>query len=286
MSDYHSIWLMLAELEFEQRWLDIDGVRTRVATAGPEDGQPVILLHGTGGHWETFAPTIPALSDQYRCIAVDMIGNGFTDKPDYDYEIQVYVRHVLGVMKELHVERAHFIGMSLGAWVSAKIAQQHPELVDKVILMSPAGLIATQSNMERIRAERTKAVEDPNWEVITAIFEHLIADEDRRLPDLIGLRQAIYRRPDTRATIDHLLALQNYETRERNLLSEDQWREIQAPTMVVASGKDHGEYQSTARQVANLIPNSTVFEMPEVRHWPHFEDPEAFNPAAVAFLAE
>lgn len=286
MSDYQSIWLMLAELEFEQRWLDIDGVRTRVATAGPEDGQPVILLHGTGGHWETFAPTIPALIDQYRCIAVDMIGNGFTDKPDYDYEIQVYVRHILGVMKELHVERAHFIGMSLGAWVSAKVAQQHPELVDKVILMSPAGLIATQSNMERIRAERTKAVEDPNWEAITAIFEHLIADEDRRLPDLIGLRQAIYRRPDTRATIDHLLALQNYETRERNLLSEDQWREIQAPTMVVASGKDHGEYQSTARQVANLIPNSTVFEMPEVRHWPHFEDPDAFNPAAVAFLAE
>lgn len=286
MSDYRSIWLMLAELEFEQKWLDIDGVRTRVATAGPEDGQPVILLHGTGGHWETFAPTIPALSDQYRCIAVDMIGNGFTDKPDYDYEIQVYVRHILGIMKQLHVERAHFIGMSLGAWVSAKIAQQHPELVDKVILMSPAGLIATQSNMERIRAERTKAVEDPTWETITAIFEHLIADEDRRLPDLIGLRQAIYRRPDTRATIDHLLALQDYETRERNLLSEDQWREIQAPTLVVASGKDHGEYQSTARQVANLIPNSTVFEMPEVRHWPHFEDPGAFNPAAVAFLAE
>jgi len=286
MSDYQSIWLMLAELDFEQRWLDIDGVRTRVAIAGPEDGQPVILLHGTGGHWETFAPTIPALSDQYRCIAVDMIGNGFTDKPDYDYEIQVYVRHILGVMKELHVERAHFIGMSLGAWVSAKIAQQHPELVDKVILMSPAGLIATQENMARIRAERTKAVQDPNWDSIKAMFNHLIADEERRLPDLIGLRQAIYRRPDTLATIDHLLALQNYETRERNLLSEDQWREIQAPTMVVASGKDHGEYQSTARQVANLIPNSTVFEMPEVRHWPHFEDPEAFNPAAVAFLAE
>lgn len=286
MSDYQSIWLMLAELDFEQRWLDIDGVRTRVAIAGPEDGQPVILLHGTGGHWETFAPTIPALSDQYRCIAVDMIGNGFTDKPDYDYVIQVYVRHILGVMQKLHVERAHFIGMSLGAWVSAKIAQQHPALVDKVILMSPAGLIATQENMARIRAERTKAVQDPNWDSIKAMFNHLIADEERRLPDLIGLRQAIYRRPDTLATIDHLLALQNYETRERNLLSEDQWREIQAPTMVVASGKDHGEYQSTARQVANLIPNSTVFEMPEVRHWPHFEDPEAFNPAAVAFLAE
>jgi len=286
MTDYNSMWLMLAEQDFEQRWLDIDGVRTRVAISGPRDGQPVILLHGTGGHWETFAPTIGALSAHYRCVAIDMIGNGFTDKPDYDYEISVYIAHVRGVMRTLAIEHAHFVGMSLGAWVAAKIAQLHPEIVDKLILMSPAGLIATKDNMARIRAERTKAVQNPEWDSIKAMFDHLIADEERRLPDLIGLRQAIYRRPDTLATIDHLLALQNYETRERNLLSEDHWRQIQAPTMVVASGKDHGEYQSTARQVAALIPNSTVFEMPGVRHWPHFEDPEAFNPAALAFLAE
>ncbi|HWL78015.1 alpha/beta hydrolase [Microbacterium sp.] len=284
VTEYKSLWLMLAEQEFCQRWLDVDGVRTRVATAGPEDGHPVILLHGTGGHWETFAPTIGALSSTYRCIAIDMIGNGFTDKPDYDYEISVYVDHVRGVLSRLGVKHAHFVGMSLGAWVCAKIAQQHPELVDKLILMSPAGLIATEDNMARIRAERTKAVEDPNWESIKAMFVHLIAEEERRLPDLIALRQAIYRRPDTRATIDHLLALQNYETRERNLLSPEQWSQISAPTMVVASGKDHGEYQNTARQVAGFIPHSEVFEMPEVRHWPHFEDPELFNPAALNFL--
>jgi len=286
MTDYNSMWLMLAEQDFEQRWLDVDGVRTRVAISGPADGHPVVLLHGTGGHWETFAPTIGALSAQYRCVAIDMIGNGFTDKPDYDYEIAVYIAHVRGVLDLLGISHAHFIGMSLGAWVSAKIAQIHPELVDRLILMSPAGLIATKDNMARIRAERTKAVENPEWDSIRAMFDHLIADEERRLPDLVGLRQAIYRRPDTLATIDHLLALQDYETRERNLLSEDQWRQIQAPTMVVASGKDHGEYQSTARQVAALIPHSVVFEMPNVRHWPHFEDPDAFNPAALAFLAE
>ncbi|GAA3007551.1 alpha/beta fold hydrolase [Microbacterium aurantiacum] len=286
MTDYNSMWLMLAEQDFEQRWLDVDGVRTRVAISGPADGHPVVLLHGTGGHWETFAPTIGALSPRYRCVAIDMIGNGFTDKPDYDYEIAVYIAHVRGVLDLLGISHAHFIGMSLGAWVSAKIAQIHPELVDRLILMSPAGLIATKDNMARIRAERTKAVENPEWDSIKAMFDHLIADEERRLPDLVGLRQAIYRRPDTLATIDHLLALQNYETRERNLLSEDHWRQIQAPTMVVASGKDHGEYQSTARQVAALIPDSVVFEMPNVRHWPHFEDPDAFNSAALAFLAE
>ena len=71
--------------------------------------------------------------------------------------------------------------------------------------------------------------------------------------------------------------------RERNLLSEAQWSSIKAPTLV-ASGQDHGEYQSTARRVARLIPNSEVPEMPAVRHWPAFEDPAAFNAAALRFL--
>lgn len=284
--DYESIWLMLAEQEFCQQWLDVDGVRTRVVTAGPADGVPVVLLHGTGGHWETFAPTLPALAGTFRCIAFDMVGNGFTDKPDEDYEIEVYVRHTLGVLDRLGVERAHIVGMSLGAWVGARIAQSHPERVRKLILMSPAGLVGTASNMERIRKERTAAVVNPVWSSIKAMFDHLIASESRRLPDLIGLRQAIYRRPDALGSIDHLLILQDERVRDRNLLSEAEWSQITAPTLVVASGKDHGEYQSTARRVADLIPTTEVLEMPEVRHWPHFEDPALFNPAAVRFLAE
>ena len=111
-----------------------------------------------------------------------MIGNGFTDKPDYDYEIPVYVDHVLGVMDHFGIDAAIFIGMSLGAWVAARIAVDHPERVDRLVLMSPAGLIATASNMARIRAERTKAVDDPSWESIHAVFDHLIADESQPHP--------------------------------------------------------------------------------------------------------
>jgi 2-hydroxy-6-oxonona-2,4-dienedioate hydrolase len=281
---YRSIWMHLREVEFTQRFLSDDGVRTRVVDAGPADAPPVVLLHGTGGHWETFAPNLPALSQDYRCIAIDMIGNGFTDKPDYDYEISVYVRHVLGVLDALGIRRASFIGMSLGAWAAARVAVDHPNRVDRLILMSPAGLVATASNMARIRAERTRAVEDPSWESIHAVFEHLIADEKNRIPDIIALRQAIYRLPATRDTIDRLLILQDPDARDRNLITEKEWESIEAPTLVVASGKDHGEYQSTARQVARLIPNADVLEMSEVRHWPHFEDPELFNDAALKFL--
>jgi 2-hydroxy-6-oxonona-2,4-dienedioate hydrolase len=281
---YRSLWTSLREVEFCQSFLDIAGVRTRVVQAGAPELPAVIMLHGTGGHWETFAPNLPALSRHFHCIAIDMIGNGFTDKPDYDYEISVYVEHVLGVMDRLGIAHASFVGMSLGAWVSARVAVSHPDRLDRLILMSPAGLIATAANMARIRAERTKAVEDPSWDSIHAVFEHLIADEKNRIPDIIALRQAIYQLPQTRDTIDRLLILQDAQARDRNLIAPDEWRTIKAPTLVVASGKDHGEYQSTARQVADLIPDSEVFEMPDVRHWPHFEDPASFDEAALRFL--
>ncbi|MBX6391236.1 MAG: alpha/beta hydrolase [Frankia sp.] len=281
---YRSIWTYLRDVPFRQAWIDVDGVSTRYAEAGPPDAPSVLMLHGTGGHWETFAPTIGPLSRHFRCVAVDMVGNGFSAKPDYDYEISVYARHALGLLDALGVRRASIIGMSLGAWVAARLAIDEPERVQKLILMSPAGLVATASNMARIRAERTQAVENPTWESIKAMFDHLIADEANRLPDLIALRQAIYRLPETRKVIDHVLILQDPQVRERNLIPPDQWQRIAAPTLVVASGKDHGEYQSTARRVAGFIPNSEVLEMPEVRHWPHFEDPQLFNPAALRFL--
>ncbi|MCW2945720.1 MAG: putative hydrolase [Actinoallomurus sp.] len=282
--DYRSIWTWLREVEFRQGWCDAGGIRTRFAEAGDPDLPGLLLLHGTGGHWETFAPNLGALSEHFHCVAVDMVGNGFSAKPDYDYEIAVYVRQMLAVLDHFGMTRSSVVGMSLGAWVAARLALDAPERVERVILMSPAGLVATASNMARIRAERTKAVEDPNWQSIKAMFDHLIAEERNRIPDVIALRQAIYRLPDTRESIDHLLILQDPEARERNLLSEEQWRSITAPTLVVASGKDYSEYENTARRVAALLPDSQLLEMPNVKHWPHFEDPEVFNPAALKFL--
>jgi pimeloyl-ACP methyl ester carboxylesterase len=281
---YRSIWTHLSEVEFRQGYLEADGVRTRFAEAGDPGAPAVLLLHGTGGHWETFAPNLGPLSERFHCIAIDMVGNGFSAKPDHDYEIAVYLRQVLAVLDHFHVARASVIGMSLGAWVAARLAVDAPERVHRLVLMSPAGLVATASNMARIRAERTRAVQNPEWDSIKAMFDHLIAEEYNRIPDVIALRQAIYRRTDTRATIDRLLVLQDPDARERNLIPERDWRAIAAPTLVVASGKDRSEYQSTARRVAELIPDAEVLEMPHVKHWPHFEDPEVFNDAALAFL--
>jgi pimeloyl-ACP methyl ester carboxylesterase len=281
---YRSIWTELRNVAFRQAWTDVAGVSTRFVEAGSPDAPALVMLHGTGGHWETWASNLGPLSEHLHCVALDMVGNGFSDKPDYDYEINVYIDNVLGLLDQLGIQKASFVGTSLGAWVAARMAVSHPDRVEKLILCSPAGLIATASNMARIRAERTRAVENPTWESIHAMFINLMAEERNRIPDLVALRQAIYSLPETKAVIDHVLILQDPEARERNLLSEREWSSITAPAMVVASGKDHNEYAGTAHTVARLMPNAELLEIPHVRHWPHFEDPELFNAAALRFL--
>ena len=283
---YRSLWTELRQVAFRQDWIDAGGVSTRYAEAGSRDAPALVMLHGTGGHWETFAPNLGPHAAHFRCVAPDMVGNGFSDKPDYDYDIACYVDHVCATMDRLEIERASFIGCSLGSWVAARLALARPERVDKLIFLSTAGLIATRSNMARIRAQRTKAVEDPNWDSIKAMFDHLIQEEHNRLPDLVALRQAIYRLPEMKRTIDHILILQDPEVRERNLIAESDWARISSHALVVASGKDHNEYENTSRRVAELMPNARLMEMPHVKHWPHFEDAVTFNAASLAFLLE
>src|SRR6202161_356331 len=80
--NYRSIWMYLKELEFRQGFVDISvngvPVRTRYAEAGDPDKPHAILLHGTGGHWETFEPNLAALSPHFHCVDSAMVGTGLS----------------------------------------------------------------------------------------------------------------------------------------------------------------------------------------------------------------
>lgn len=281
---YRSIWTELLTVPFEQRWVNAGGISTRYARAGSPDAAAVIMLHGTAGSWEGYAANLGPLSQHFQCFAIDMVGSGLSDKPDHDYEIQDYVQHVLAFMDALGLKRATLIGCSLGSWVAARFALEHPQRTDKLVLLSAAGLFANAANMDRIRSRRTAAVEDPSWQNIKPIFDHLIHEERNRIDDIIAVRQHVYRLPHMVRTMQHVLCLQDPEIRQKNLLSENDWRAIAAPALVVGSLADKDEYLETARRVAHLIPGASYQEMEAVGHWPHFEDPDRFNALCTAFL--
>lgn len=284
--EYRSIWRHLMTVPFRQNYIDVAGVRTRYVQAGSPDKPAVLMLHGTAGTWECFAANLGAHAEHFNCYAFDMIGSGFSDKPDIDYEIPVYAQHVRNFMNAVGLERATIIGVSLGAWVACRFAIDHPEMVDRLTLLASSGMLANATTMGSIRSVRTKAVEDPTWETIKGIFTPLIYDERNRIADLVAIRQATYRLPEMKKAMGHILCLQDPEIRPRNLISEDDWRKLAAPTLVFAAPDDREEYYKTAMRIRELAQNARVVEVKEVKHWGQFEKPEFFNRKNLEFLLE
>jgi pimeloyl-ACP methyl ester carboxylesterase len=102
-------------------------------------GPPVLMLHGLGGTKAEFLPTVRALAGSYRTIAVDMLGFGDSDKPvGASYAPDFQARGIASLLDALELERAHFIGHSMGGRVALELGFRHPERTLGLVLMTPA----------------------------------------------------------------------------------------------------------------------------------------------------
>ncbi len=281
---YRSVWLELMDTPFEQNWVTAANIRTRYVRSGPRNAPAVIMLHGTAGSWETFCRNIPYLAKDFDCVAFDLVGTGFSDKPDYPYEIPRFSEHVAAVLNSLEIERASFIGVSLGAWISAKFALDNPSRVDRLILISPAGLVSNAETMSGIKSRRTKAVDDPSWDNISEIIGRLVYDAKSVPNDIVAIRQATYRLPDMKQAMNNLLVLQDPEIRQQNNITAREWASITAPTLIIRASDVADIYSQSAAQLPEIMPNAIMENFSKVNHWAHFEDASRFNRLASAFL--
>lgn len=105
------------------------------------DGSPILLIHGIGQSLYTWHKCIDQLSTQYRVIAPDLLGYGFSDKPlDHPYTIDAMVDDIIAFMDELDIKKAHFIGFSTGALCALRLAQKYPKRTNRLVLISPGGI--------------------------------------------------------------------------------------------------------------------------------------------------
>jgi pimeloyl-ACP methyl ester carboxylesterase len=103
------------------------------------EGPAVLMLHGLGGTKASFLPSIAALAPRFRTIAVDMLGFGDSDKPlGASYGADFQARSVETLLDELELERAHFVGHSMGGRVALELGFDHAERIEGLVLMTPA----------------------------------------------------------------------------------------------------------------------------------------------------
>ncbi len=285
MTTHHSFWADLRAGSFSQGYLTAGGIRTRYLHAGERGKPPLILIHGTGGHAEAYTRNLIAHGEHFDTYAIDLVGHGWSDKPLAPYEIGVYTAHLRSVLDTLGFERAHVSGESLGGWVAARFALEHPDRVDRLVLNTTGGATFDLAVMERIKTLSTAAVENPTWDTIKARLEWLMADPAVVTDDLVACRQAIYAQPAMRAAMPHILCLQEPDIRRRNNLTDADWAAIKAPTLVLWTDKDPTAAVSVGERIAGLIPHARLEVMQRCGHWPQFEDAPRFNDLHIGFLS-
>jgi pimeloyl-ACP methyl ester carboxylesterase len=118
---------------------DVHTRRHRLSVLEAGTGAPLIALHGLGGSKASFLPTVAALNDDFRVIAVDLPGFGDSDKPvGAAYDARFFADAIIGLLDALDLERASFAGNSLGGRIALEIGLRHPERVDRLALLAPS----------------------------------------------------------------------------------------------------------------------------------------------------
>lgn len=284
MLRYRSVWTYLDTVRHTLDWVDADGVRTRYLETGDPDGPVVLLLHGTAGSLENFCANYGALARTHRVIGIDMLGCGYTDKPDRPYLIADYAGHALAVLDALGIDRAAVIGVSLGSWVGARLAVDRPDRITHLVMVAPAGIVVDAEEEKKfgadVRRRRQGAAQAPSWESVRTAMGRLVLDPEDLIDDLVGVRLRIYQQPEMAHAMANLLA---FSTGGQDL-SPDEWSRLWQPTLIVAAVDAPNMFLDNARRLGQILPNAQVVEMTGCDHWAQFERAEEFNLLAEQFL--
>jgi 2-hydroxy-6-oxonona-2,4-dienedioate hydrolase len=274
LPEHISIWGELADVDHELRHVDVDGVRTRVLQAGA--GPDLILLHGTGGHLEAYARDIAGLSEDFRVTAYDMVGHGWSDLPDMPFTIDVLSDHLLRLMDALDIDEPHLSGESLGGWVVAWTAAQHPDRVGRLVLNTPGNIANKPEVMVRMRDSTMAAVLDPSEASVRPRVEFLFHHKEMVTDELVNLRRSVYSRPGFRQAARNILCLQDPLVR-KDFAWDPTWvGKIAAPTLLLWTDHDPTGGLDEAELLLEWIPDSRLYVIEDAGHWPQWEKRDAY----------
>jgi 2-hydroxy-6-oxonona-2,4-dienedioate hydrolase len=283
---YRSFWLEMMHRPYQLGWVDAGGIQTRYLEAGDPSKPTVVMLHGIGGSVELFIRNIGPLSDHFHVLALDLVGFGLTDKADHDLQIDDYVAHLEAFLDAKGLTSISFVAISLGTWVSAAFTDRHPDRVDKLVLIAPAGLLAPPDEAATFSQQQAyETVDDPNWQRLNLTFDHLVYEASSKWPDLLAVRRAVSLDSTMPASTRRIMSLLDGDVTKANLLGENVYRRIANPVLLIECPDTVDLSFHMIQRLKTLIADHEVLSVPQTAHWPNFEAPDIVNPAAIAFLS-
>jgi pimeloyl-ACP methyl ester carboxylesterase len=266
---------------------EIDGARVTYVDVGAGDATPVVFVHGLSGQWQNWLENIPRVAQERRVVALDLPGFGTSEMPREQISIPGYGRCVDALRDHLGLDRVALVGNSLGGFIAAEVAIQFPARVERLALVSAAGI--TSSNLRR-RPALTVGRIAVAITAVTAAQQRAMAARPRgrhlalalvaRYPSRLradiaweGLMKGAGRpgfQPALRASLE-------YDFRDR-------LPEIDCPTLIVWGRNDAVIPAKDAQEFERLIEGSRSVMLDDTGHVPMLERPVAFNDLLLEFL--
>lgn len=117
------------------------GVKIQLVQWGDE-GKPILCIHGITANCRCWDVMASNLSPDHRVIAMDLRGRGRSESPDSGYSIEHHCKDILAILNDLGLEKAVLMGHSLGAFIALAFGAQHPDRVDRIILVDGGGKLS------------------------------------------------------------------------------------------------------------------------------------------------
>jgi 2-hydroxy-6-oxonona-2,4-dienedioate hydrolase len=281
----------------ETRFIDTGKYTTRAISA-LGTGEHVFLLHGGGGHAETYSRNLMRLSQVCQPHAIDFIWHGMSSRPAFsdgapraaENWLTQFTDQLLNLMDHLGIEKAVVEGESLGGWIAFDMAINHPDRTSKVILntswgmhLDPGHVYEGGSDLNALRETSMNALLNPTPELLRKRLDWLmplggVTDE------LVALRRALWSIPETRTAL-----IEYYERLFAPDIAEYYWQEddirkITCPALVLWTDKNpiHGE--DAADRLEAIIHGAKKHIMRGCAHWPQWERPEEHDDVVSRFL--
>ena len=254
---------------FQRHVVDLGGLRLSVLEAGT--GDPIIFVHGVVTTSNIFPKYVAAYSPAFRGIAVDLRGYGDSDKPATGFTIDQFARDLIKLADALRIDKAVWVGVSMGGMILQRLALDHPERVRALVLVSTTdGAMILDEDIPTIGAPR-----DYKEVSKTMIVESFPQDTPSKtyqpLLDRIGTWNATVIR-------EALTSMSRFNV-------HGQLSRINAPTLIMVGAKDGVATPTIAKGIQAQIPGAQLVEF-DTGHFMMAEDPEKFRAVLGDFLKQ
>ncbi len=258
----------------------VDGVMIHLHDLGPKDGNVIVFVHGSGpgaSGWSNFKQNIDAFTGAgYRVIVPDLVGYGYSTKPtDIDYTRDLFCDTLKGAIEALGIFKVTMVGNSLGGALSLRIALDHPDFVERLILMAPGGIeeLDIYFAMPGIAAMMSGFAEGLTREAMGGLLTQLVHDPKHVTQALTDERFAIVQ--DMPPEVLGRMRIPN---------QVDELPKLKQPILGFWGIQDRFCPHSGAEKVMQACPQARFLMVADCGHWVMVEHADLFNRTCRDFL--